>query len=154
MFFGVHLGSMNKTPCESQYVGALLLTRVGEVIVQHRDDIPQILWPDSLSTFGGGVEGDESYEEALAREMKEELDMNINDYEYEFYKTFEQRKTTHPGAYADVDCHIYLIYDVDPEQLTVLEGQGYKLLTKVTDLTTIKASPVMREIFTDYLKNA
>ena len=122
-------------------------------MVQHRDNIESILWPDSLSTFGGGVEGDETSDEALAREMKEELAMDINDYEYEFYKTFEQRKSTHPGAYADVDCHIYLIYDVDPEQLTVLEGQGYKLLTKDTNFANIKASPVMREIFTDYFMN-
>ena len=144
---------MDETLCEKNYVGALLLTTTGGVMVQHRDNIESILWPDSLSTFGGGVEGDETSDEALAREMKEELAMDINDYEYEFYKTFEQRKSTHPGAYADVDCHIYLIYDVDPEQLTVLEGQGYKLLTKDTNFANIKASPVMREIFTDYFMN-
>ena len=142
---------MKQPPCIGHYVGALLLTTVGEVIVQHRDDIPQILWPDSLSTFGGGVEGDESLDEALAREMKEELDIDINDYEYEFYQTFEQRIGNHEEASGDIDCHIYLIYDVDTDKLNILEGQGYKLLTKGTDLSTIKASPIMREIFATYL---
>lgn len=134
------------------YVGALLLTLQGEVIVQHRDDIPHILWPDTLSVFGGGVEGAESYEEALAREMKEELLLDITEYRYEFYKTFYQRTAIHPGVSGDIDCHIYLIRDVDPEALTVLEGQGYKLLDKNTDLTQTKASPIMREIFMDYFQ--
>lgn len=143
---------MKKESC-NHYVGALLLTVAGEVLVQHRDDIPQILWPDSLSTFGGGVEGDESNDEALIREIKEELDIELADYQYKFYKTFEQRVVLHPESSGNVDCHIFLIYDVNPDDLTVLEGQGYKILTRDTDLTQIKASPIMREIFSDYFLN-
>ena len=144
---------MKQHSCSSHYVGALLLTTAGEVIVQHRDDIPHILWPDSLSVFGGGVEGDESFDEALAREIKEELAVELTDYQYEFYKTFEQRIITHPGSSGDIDCHIFFFYDVNPDELTVLEGQGYKILTKDTDITKIKASPIMREIFLDYFSN-
>jgi len=132
------------------YAGALVLTTTGEIIVQHRDDIPSIHWPDSLSVFGGGVEGDEAYEEALIREMKEELDIELADYQYEFYKTYEQRVGIHEGSSKDIDCHIFLIYDVSPDDITVLEGQGYKILNRDTDISQIKASPVMREIFMDY----
>jgi 8-oxo-dGTP pyrophosphatase MutT (NUDIX family) len=144
---------MNQTPCDSHYVGALLLTTDGGVVVQHRDDNPAIHWPDSLSTFGGGVEGDESFDEALAREMKEELDIDINDYAYEFYKTFYQRVARRPEVSGDMDCHIFLIHDVNPEELTVLEGQGYTILTQETDLAQIKASPTMREILAYYFEN-
>ncbi len=139
---------------DSHYAGALLLTTNGEVIVQHRDDILTIRWPDSLSTFGGGVEGEETLDEALAREIQEELAINVHDYRYEFYKMFEQRIGIHDQAWADIDCHIYLIYDVNPDDLTVLEGQGYKLLSAETDLSQIKASPIMREIFEEYFAGA
>ena len=63
---------MNDSTQISAYAGALLITPAGEIITQHRDNIPSIQFPGSLSVFGGRVEEGEKIEEALIREIKEE----------------------------------------------------------------------------------
>lgn len=58
-------------------VGALLLNADGQVLLQLRDDKPDIFFPDKWGTFGGGVEAGETPELALLREMKEELGVDF-----------------------------------------------------------------------------
>jgi len=62
----------------------------GEVFVflQKRDKDAKRL-PDFFGFFGGGIESGESSEEAMKREAKEELNIDVSDYKYfnhyEFY---------------------------------------------------------------------
>ncbi len=129
------------------YVGVLLLTKEGHLIVQHRDSKNWIRWPDSLGVFGGNAEGLETLGEAVVREMKEELGIDIDPHRLVPFKTYYQTIEKHGQT---VTCHIFILRDVDPEELTVYEGQGYKILTKETDIQNIKASPIMKEIMIDY----
>ena len=41
--------------------------------MQLRDDIPGIFYPGHWGLFGGAIEKDENFEEALIRELSEEL---------------------------------------------------------------------------------
>src|SRR5664279_4533578 len=49
----------------------------GEVLLQQRDHTAGILYPGCWTIFGGAVEGDESWDEAIRREIKEELDIEF-----------------------------------------------------------------------------
>jgi len=57
---------------------ALIVDDQGRYLVQLRDPIPTIFFPDHWGCFGGALEPGESYEAGLARELREELDLDIS----------------------------------------------------------------------------
>lgn len=54
---------------------ALLTTEDGQYLLQLRDDVPHIWYPNHWGLFGGSVEPGESEIEALRRELQEELEL-------------------------------------------------------------------------------
>ena len=62
------------TPCDA--VAAIILV-AGGYLLQHRDAKPNIFYPDHWGFFGGGIEPGESETDALARELREELGLEI-----------------------------------------------------------------------------
>lgn len=54
---------------------AILVHEDGRILMQLRDDRPDIWYPNHWGLFGGGVEAGESPEEALCRELYEELEL-------------------------------------------------------------------------------
>jgi len=58
-------------------VAAIILTPDHRFVMQRRDPYPQIWYPGSWSLFGGGMEPGETEHEALVREIKEEIDIDI-----------------------------------------------------------------------------
>jgi 8-oxo-dGTP diphosphatase len=52
---------------------AAVLVRDGRFLLQHREDRPGISYPGEWSLFGGAREGSETAEQALRRELREEL---------------------------------------------------------------------------------
>ncbi len=94
----------------------------GEVFVfLQRRDMDAKRSPDWFGFFGGGIEQDETPEQAIKREIKEELDIEISDYEhfsrYEFYGSIFEVYTI------QVDKNF-------SEKITVLEGQYGKFFTE------------------------
>src|SRR4051812_3635422 len=61
-------------------VAALIVSEDGRYLVQHRDDKPEIWFPGHWGLFGGAVEPDESPEEALRRELSEELGIELGGF--------------------------------------------------------------------------
>lgn len=51
----------------------ILINKDNQLLMQLRDNIPTISHPNSWSFIGGGIEEGESPEEALKREIKEEI---------------------------------------------------------------------------------
>ena len=51
-------------------VAALILDKEGRYLLQLRDDVPEIWFPDHWGLFGGAIDRDETREDALYREMK------------------------------------------------------------------------------------
>lgn len=76
------------------------------------DDAPRN--PNGLSGFGGGLEGDENYEQAMLREIKEEL--NYIPVNYSLLGTFED-------DYSVVNYYIEEVDEDFEDKVTVLEGK-------------------------------
>ena len=60
---------------------ALLVTPDGRYLMQHRDDVPHIMLPGHWACFGGAIEPGESPEEAMRRELEEEIEFRAREVE-------------------------------------------------------------------------
>lgn len=73
-------------------VAALLVTEDGHYLLQRRDEKPDIWFPGYCSLFGGLIEEGESPEEALVRELSEELDYRPGAFSYFTQVCFDLRR--------------------------------------------------------------
>lgn len=112
--------------------GALLLHPDGRVLLQLRDDKPDIESPDLWSLFGGGLDEGESPEAGMLREVEEEIGFRVRHYRP--LMVFEGWG----GRF-----HIYLAAVTEPlERLTLTEGAGFDYW----DVEAALAEPRMTEV--------
>lgn len=104
--------------CERNYVGALLVDTNGKLIAQQRDDKPGITNPGMVSLFGGTSHEGESPIETLRRELREELELEVNSNNL-LLQTVKYENGT------NVACSIYIVTGVDAEELKLHEGAGF-----------------------------
>ncbi len=57
--------------------GLIIENAGGEILLQLRDNKPGLEYPNCWGTFGGQIEEGETPQGALVREIKEELDYNV-----------------------------------------------------------------------------
>lgn len=133
---------------ESTNIGshALLITKDNKVILQQRDNNPEIVNPGMISMFGGSLHTGESKIEGLLRELSEELNQDFKSYDIQFLATFYKTK---PVDGVDYTVHVYTINNVDVDKLQLNEGKGLvvdsapnllasKKLTRMTELALTK----------------
>lgn len=65
-----------------QNTAILFYNQNGEVLLQLRDNKPEISWPNHWRCLGGRVEDGESVEVCLKREIQEEIEHDLVEYEY------------------------------------------------------------------------
>ena len=109
-------------------------------LFQLRDNDDSISYPNKWSLFGGEVDKDENFEEALKRELLEELHWCPNKF---FYLAKDTDKTT--------NCNInyYIVYCGAPENRLVLsEGQamGWFTIKEILDLDNICRPKIVRSL--------
>ena len=109
-------------------------------LFQLRDNDDSISYPNKWSLFGGEVDKDENFEEALKRELLEELHWCPNKF---FYLAKDTDKTT--------NCNInyYLVPCKLPDHKLILgEGQAMKWFTinQIMDLNSICRPYILRKI--------
>jgi len=63
-------------------VAALIVLDQDSYLLQHRDDKPDIWYPNHWGCFGGSVEPGEAPLDALHRELYEELELEFDDAEF------------------------------------------------------------------------
>jgi NDP-sugar pyrophosphorylase family protein len=98
-------------------VSAILINERGQVLLQQRDDNPAIRYPAHWALFGGTIEEGELAVDAVAREVKEEIDFEMRNFG--LFREFVQNNK-HEFAYVGE-----LTASLD--ELTLSEGQGMKL---------------------------
>lgn len=122
----------------------MILYRDGKVLLQHRDDRPDIGWPGAWAIFGGHVEPGETPEAAALREVEEELGLRLDGpLALVFHGVDDERERFFFAA----------PLRVPPEQLTLHEGQGMALLSR-EEIETYPLVPAHREILRGYFDRA
>jgi 8-oxo-dGTP pyrophosphatase MutT (NUDIX family) len=104
-------------------VGVILYREDGAVLLQQRDDRPDLPYPGYWTFFGGAVEQGETPDQAIARELMEELELA---QPVGCWHDYECPVRTHPG-HVLVRNHLYHGLLSRPlESLTLHEGQAMR----------------------------
>lgn len=120
-------------------VSAILINRVGQVLLQQRDDNPAIRYPGHWSLFGGTIEDGESPAAAAAREVKEEIDYDMQNFG--LFREFVQNNKREFAFVGELSA--------EPGELTLSEGQGMNLFYP-SQLRELLIRPDDKETLTEY----
>ncbi|MDY7016067.1 MAG: NUDIX hydrolase [Cyanobacteriota bacterium] len=102
------------------------------LLLQLRDDNPHITYPNTWALFGGMVEPEETPEQAIRRELEEELTWIPPDVQ--FLSIWEERETL-------ATIHVFSVpLTVPVNQLHLTEGQALKLFA-LDELTKFPVVP-------------
>lgn len=77
------------TPLKPGNAVGAIITVQEQYLLQLRDNVRGIFFPGHWGCFGGGIEPGEKPEEALRRELKEELDLAIDPVEAKEFTRFD-----------------------------------------------------------------
>ena len=128
-----------------QVATALLFDRDNKLLIYLRDDTPEISFPNHWDLFGGYVEANETPEQALVRELKEEL--NIDVHEFEFYKAVESFTEAKPNTK-----FVFVVrIEQAAEELTLYEGQNLRGID-LSERGNYKFANMLGQILDDYAK--
>lgn len=121
-------------------VGIIFEDFKSEYLFLLRDNKNTIPFPNQWDMLGGAVESDESFEEAITREMKEELELDLKGFE--LFKVYN---------WPDRDEAIfYKKINLDIDSINLHEGQKLKYFSKDELLKidlAFQFNQVMRDFF-------
>ena len=120
----------------------------GELLFYFRDNKPGIPFPQHWDLFGGHVEEGETPEEALVRELKEELNYDLK--EFRFFKKYE---CLEGDAYPNIKYIYSGRINIPVEELNLLEGEYLKYF-KREEIPNIKFANILKDILLEYLNKA
>ena len=125
----------------------LLFDRHNRLVVYLRDDKPDLPFPNHWDLFGGHLERYETPEQALVREVKEEVGIELK--RWNFFRVYH---CTQGDAYPNIK-HIYWAQiDRSSAELTLNEGQ--RLMSVGRDqVDGIKFANILGKILGDFVKN-
>ena len=130
-----------------QKIAAIILENdKGEFLLALRDNKSWIPFPNHWDLIGGHVEDGETPEEALIREYKEEIGLDLK--EYKFFKeylclegdAFQNTKYIYSGR-----------INLPVEKITLYEGQYVKYFNR-EEIKYVKFANIIKSIVLDYLK--
>lgn len=126
--------------------GAMLLvvTDDGKLLLHLRDDKPGVIHRGRWAGFGGAIEGDESPEEAVRREMLEETGVEVA----------EPRRLTEAIDVEGEGHHVTLFYvvgGITPGDIDLQEGAGIGVHS-LADLDELDVTPFIRRAIDAHLR--
>ena len=101
-----------------QIAQILLFDRSGKLLIYLRDDKPEIPFPNHWDLFGGHLEQGESPEQALVREVREELGVELK--QWQFFRRYE---CLAGDAYPNIKFIYYAVIGSLADELRLYEGQ-------------------------------
>lgn len=128
----------------NEFAGTILLTPERQFILQLRDDKPGIADPGKLSLFAGRMESGENPATAAERELFEETCLVLKGLQ--LYRSFTKDSARHGGGGV---CHVFIAPNINPEDLTVNEGQGYRVV-QASELSEDNTALISYDILRQY----
>jgi len=117
----------------------------GEILLYLRDNKPGIPFPQHWDLFGGHVEEGETPEQALLREIKEELNIELEDYKF-----FRKYKCLKGDAYPNIKYIYYGRLNIPVKDITLMEGDRPAYFKK-EQVPHIKFANILKKIVIDYI---
>jgi len=121
----------------------IIIVSPDKILLFHRDNIQTIRYPDCWQLVGGGIEEGETPEQALIREVKEEVSIDLIQY-----KLIDKIKGT---TGANVWVYVTFVDKKDEEKFIVGpgEGQGIGWFT-IEEALALNLTPGTRITLSDY----
>ena len=123
----------------------LLFDGGGRLLIYLRDDKPAIPFPNHWDLFGGHLEADETPEQALRREVREELGITLTDWQ--FFRRFD---CAVGDAYPNVKYIYWAVIREQSEELTLQEGQRLRSIT-MEERKTIKFANILGTVVDEFV---
>lgn len=131
-----------------EIANVLLVSKAGQIVMQHRDDKPTISNPGRISAFGGSMEPGETPVEAAVRELKEELGIDVPPKALIPFRTYQKTQAVHGE---DATVYVFVLENVEPEGLTLYEGQAIRIVDPQENLSAINFTILARQFVQEYL---
>ena len=121
----------------------------GQILTILRDDKETIPYPNMWDLPGGGREGNETPFECVAREVYEELNIQLSKDDVIWSRLY-------PSMLDENKKSVFLVGKLTQEQFESIifgdEGQGYKLVSFEEFLTSDRVVPQLQERVRDYVE--
>jgi 8-oxo-dGTP diphosphatase len=130
-----------------QIAMVLLFDRRARLLVYLRDNKPDIPFPNHWDFFGGHVEAGEKPEEALVREVKEELGFDLQQWHF-----FGEYLCTQGDAYPNIKHLYWAKIDKLAEELTLYEGQRLLSITP-EQRHSLNFANILGQILEDFVRS-
>jgi 8-oxo-dGTP diphosphatase len=134
-------------------VAALIIDEDGRYLLQLRDDVPDIWFPDHWGLFGGAIDGDEGLEEALAREMEEELGFVPDAATYFTRFDYDASFFGRPGAVLTRHYYVVSVSAEAEKDFQLGEGQRFRFFEPQAILDGLRIAPYDSFILWLYLSH-
>ena len=118
-----------------------------EILLYLRDNKPGIPFPQHWDLIGGHVEEGETPEEALIREVKEELNIELKEF-----RVFKRYVCLEGDAYPNIK-YIYTgKINIPIEEITLLEGDRPQFFS-YDEIPGVKFANILKSIVMDYIRS-
>lgn len=128
----------------------ILIRKDGALVLQLRDNKPDIANPGMVSAFGGQIEQGETPLQAACREINEETNLDLSEKDLTLFGFYQKTKAEHGE---DVAVHYFTSSNIDDSCLQVYEGQGFVVVQNLQEAAALNASPLLRQVLLDYYQN-
>ena len=129
-----------------QKIAAIILENdSGEFLLALRDNKSWIPFPNHWDLIGGHVEEGESPEEAVVREYREELGLELKEFSF-----FREYLCLHGDVFENIKYIYHGKINIPVEELTLYEGQYVRYFRK-EEIPDVKFANIIKSIVLEYI---